>query len=168
MALLKILEDEMQLFQIFAILAIDNVWFLRNEVIHESVIPSPTWLIHKISKVLLDHTTVWTETQKELKIAHFHLPEDQFILQFDIAVRKNGTTTANICRTGSGTLFFALISLILNTNPIVGEATTVLLWIQEARNRNMRKMWIEGDLKQAIYTIQKDTSAIDWEMQAIA
>lgn len=65
---LPIQEQEAQQFQLFATLAMDNLWFLRNQVIHNSTNPSIEMFITKVSQTFKEHANAWTDKhhQEEL------------------------------------------------------------------------------------------------------
>lgn len=50
----KIPEDEAQSFQLFATLVMDNLWYTRNQVIHNGPIPSLDWFVSKFTQLFND------------------------------------------------------------------------------------------------------------------
>ena len=55
------------LFQIFAAVLCDLIWFARNKAAHEGTIPDISSLVSSIRKTFLDHATAWNSPSPFVK-----------------------------------------------------------------------------------------------------
>lgn len=90
---LSIPVEESHNFQLFALLAIDNIWYLRKQVSHDYPIPSPTWSMSHVLKLYSEHKQAWTAKNLEKETRIHQIPTGFHLIQFDVAIRSNGSTT---------------------------------------------------------------------------
>lgn len=65
--------------------------------------------------------------------------KNHYLLTFDVVVRNNGSTIADVCKTKKGSMVFVITSFITNQNPNQGEATTLYTSIKEAEAQKIKK-----------------------------
>jgi hypothetical protein len=97
------------LFQIFAFVLCDLLWFARNKAVHEGLIPDITTLASSIKKTTLDHAAAWQSTSSLVK--EFWSPPltGSFkVNYFDIAIQENFSVQAAVSRDSIGKIINAL------------------------------------------------------------
>jgi hypothetical protein len=98
---------ETHLFQIFATVLCDLLWFSRNKAFHDGVIPDALSLANSIKKTSLDHAFAWkashpvTETWHPPIVGHFKI-------NFDTAIKGRFSAQAAVCRDSTGKIIKAI------------------------------------------------------------
>jgi hypothetical protein len=54
-----ILASESHLFQIFAVVACDQIWYARNKAHHENLVPNALSISAKINRISKEHNMAW-------------------------------------------------------------------------------------------------------------
>lgn len=103
---LNIQTSEKHHFQIFAIIAVDSIWFLRNKIIHEALNPNIENFVNDTLKIYKEHCEAWGNEQINKSHKVNPIPKDHNLLTFNVVVRSSGSTTATICRLEEGTPIF--------------------------------------------------------------
>ena len=100
-------KAEVHLFQIFATVLCDLLWFSRNKAVREGIIPSILKLADTIKKTVLAHSTTWKPTQEPLAKSWTLPAKGSFKINFDITIRDQFSAQAAVCRDHSGSFISA-------------------------------------------------------------
>jgi hypothetical protein len=127
---LSIPKFEVKKFQLFAVLAMDLIWFSRNKLIHEAVTPVPDKIQLQLSSLVSRHVSAW----KDAALPSLWIPPlpGSFKANFDVAVRDSFSVAAAVISDSSGDIIFAATSKLLGTDALMGEAAAALLASQLA------------------------------------
>jgi hypothetical protein len=82
-------KPETHLFQIFAMVLCDLLWFSRNKAVHEGIIPNILQLADTIKKTALAHSAAWKSPPVPLTESWTPLAIGSFKINFDTAIRDN-------------------------------------------------------------------------------
>ncbi|XP_042969130.1 uncharacterized protein LOC122301822 [Carya illinoinensis] len=165
--ILGIFSNEEHSFQIFALVAMDSIWFLRNKVVHDAITPDLEMFISQTLKIHKEHCEAWDNVMINNSHNWKAIPKDHHILTFDVAVRENGSTAAAICRKDEGDIDFIQTSFIHSTNPNQGEATALLIGLKAAKEANIQNLIIAGDSLNTIMAANAESHNPDWITQPI-
>lgn len=145
----------------------DSIWFLRNKVVHEAFKPNLQIFISQTSKVYKEHCEAWGN--KMINTIHNWkvVPKDHQILTFDVAVRTTGSTAAAVCRKDDGEIIFVHTRFIHSTNPNQGDATALLIGLQEAKEKNIENLVTAGDSLNTLLAAKDADYNPDWLAQPI-
>jgi hypothetical protein len=61
-ATIGISQTDSHMFQIFAAVACDQLWFLRNKAHHDNPVPNALVISSTINKLVLEHHLAWSST----------------------------------------------------------------------------------------------------------
>jgi hypothetical protein len=115
------------LFQIFAVVFCDFLWFNRNKVFRKGPIPNISKLAKSIKKNVLAHFTAW-KPLLELESASWITPsKGAFKVNFDIAIREHFSAQAAVCKDHSRRIIKASSQINPLCDPNYGEALTTHL-----------------------------------------
>lgn len=82
-------------------LAKDNIWFYRNQIIHESLNINIDQFVPKVIKSYRDRCNAW-EWRTLGNIPFWSPPSRDYLsVYFDVAIRASGSTTTSIGRINS-------------------------------------------------------------------
>lgn len=161
--LLNFHRDETHNFQLFAIIAMDSLWFLQNQVIHNHPCQTPTMFSNSVKFLFNEHQLMWTtKNNPPPTIPEWTLPpEGHSSLSYDVAVRNKFFTTEAICRSSTREIIYATTQTFQYVNPTFGEAMAAKLAIEEATRFNLTDIIIEGDNQVVTNAIPCPTSSPD-------
>ncbi|XP_041011347.1 uncharacterized protein LOC121255133 [Juglans microcarpa x Juglans regia] len=150
---LNVPEEEIQEFQNFAIIAMDNLWLHRNKVDHKQAEPSIQSYVTSVSRSYTQHCKAWAAKNIQMGINEVRYPVGSHLLTFDVAIRKEGSILASICWKDNGEVLFAIIDLINKVNSNLGEASAALMAIKEAARLKLENIIVGGDSDVTIQAI---------------
>jgi hypothetical protein len=110
------------LFQIFAVVLCDLLWFARNKTAHEGTIPDISSLASSIRKTSLNHAAAWNSPSPLVKEFWSPPPEGTFKVNFDTAIQETFSVQAAVCRDSSGKIVKAISQTNPPCDPTYGEA----------------------------------------------
>jgi hypothetical protein len=58
---LSIPKNEVRKFQLFVVLTLDLIWFCRNKLVHEAILPSPNKVLLHLSSSVTRHLSAWKD-----------------------------------------------------------------------------------------------------------
>jgi hypothetical protein len=90
------------MFQIFAAVLCDMIWFSRNQAIHRGILPDALKLAENIKRVTMEHFAAWSSKQKLEMKTWSKPPPDCYKINFDAVSSKEFSTQAAVCRNSSG------------------------------------------------------------------
>jgi hypothetical protein len=80
-------KSDSHLFQIFASVLCDLLWFSRNKVAHDGVISDISSLANSIRRISLNHAAVWNSTSPSPKESWIPPPAGTFKVNFDTVIK---------------------------------------------------------------------------------
>lgn len=163
---LNIDPEESHSFQLFSIIAMDSVWFLRNQVIHHAQSQHPLTFSKSILKIYQEHNLMWHTKRQQKVIPPEWIPPPtyHFSISYDIAVRNFSSTATALCRSSSRKLIFAATRKIDSINPVFGEPMATKLAIEEALHRQFQNIVIEGDCQVVAKSLNNPSSSTEWSI----
>ena len=90
------------MFQIFAVVHCDIIWFSRNQAIHEGILPNALKLAENIKRVIMEHFTAWSSKQKLDKKTWSKPPPDCYKINFDAVSSEDFSTQVAVSRNSNG------------------------------------------------------------------
>ena len=149
------------LFQIFASILCDLLWFARNKAVHEGLIPDITTLASSIRKTTLDHAAAWQSTSSLVKEFWSPPPAGSFKVNFDTAIRDTFSVQAAICKDSTG----KIIKALSQTNPPCdlnfGEALAARLVASLAASLHLENFSLKGDSTVVIFALNNPSITLD-------
>jgi hypothetical protein len=158
---------DLHLFQIFAAVLCDLLWFSRNQVVHKGVIPDALKLAENIKKVSSEHFATWSLKKKVDKEKWSKPPPSFCKVNFDIAIREEFSTQAAVCRDSNGVILKVLSQIRPSCSPVFGEALAAQLASDLASSLKLDKVILEGDSSVVISSLQNPSCVLDWHIDLI-
>jgi hypothetical protein len=112
-------QSDVHLFQIYASILCDQLWFSRNKAIHGGIIPDITKLAVVIKKSALAHAAAWSSISAKIDLAWIPPPVGHFKINFDTAIRDQFSIQAAVCRDSLG----SILKVISQISPIALPTT---------------------------------------------
>jgi hypothetical protein len=101
------------LFQIYASVFCELLWFVRNKVVHEGSILDISSLASSIRRTSLDHAVVWLSSSPLVKEFWSPPSAGSYKINFDTAIHELFSVQAAVCRDSKG----KIVKAISQTNP---------------------------------------------------
>jgi hypothetical protein len=155
------------LFQIFAAVLCDLLWFSRNKAVHEGVIPDINALAKSIRKTSLDHAAAWKTTSASTQELWSPPPEGTFKVNFDTAIRKQFSVQAAVCRDSKGQITKALSQISPPCDANYGEALAAQLAASLAVSLGLKTFSLEGDSAVIIAALKTPALSQDWHVNSV-
>jgi hypothetical protein len=115
------------MFQIFAAVACDQLWFLRNKAHYDNLVPNALVISANINKIALEHHSAWsTSLIRNPKV--WKKPSSPFYkINYDTAIRLSFLAQAAVIRNSSGAII-KCSSIIRSPNiTLFGEARAAFI-----------------------------------------
>jgi hypothetical protein len=107
-------KDDTHLFQIYAVILCDMMWFSRNQAIHKGVLLEVSSFVATIKRPSLDHFTAWQSKSQPMVESWSSPAAGSFKVNFDTAIRDLFSIQAAIWRDEKG----SIISSYYQYNPL--------------------------------------------------
>jgi hypothetical protein len=160
-------KSDVHLFQIFASVFCDLLWFNRNKVVHDGIIPDALSLSRSIKKVALDHLSAWKGLSSSPSEKWLPPAANSYKINFDTAVRDSFSAQSAVCRDSNGKIIKALSKISPPCDPTYGEALAMSLAVSLAVSLNISKFILEGDSLIVIMALQHPSLVLDWKIENI-
>jgi hypothetical protein len=154
------------LFQIFASVLCDLIWFNRNKALHDGLTPNVLVLANSIKKTALDHHNAWRASSSPVKEKWSPPAAGSYKINFDTAIRDHLSAQATVCRDSNGKIIKAVSQINPPCDPNYGEALAALLASSLASKLNLQNFTIEGDSQVVIMALQNPSIVQDWKIDA--
>ena len=154
------------LFQVFATVLCDLLWFSRNKAIHDGVVPDVLTLAKTIKKTSLEHAAAWKSVSPITEV-WFPPAAGFFELNFNTAIREKFSTQATVCRESKGRIIKAISQISPPCAPKYGEALAALLVANLAVSLQLKNFSIEGDSLLVDSALQHHSLSQDWQIENI-
>jgi hypothetical protein len=139
-----ILDSDIHLFQIFAALACDSIWFARNKAFHDNIVPNALVLSATINRTALEHHSTWTS--KRSSPAPWLKPCAPFYkINYDTAIKDSFSAQAAVSRDFSGSIIRCSSLISPPCTAVYGEAFAALLAVRLALSLQLSSFILEGD-----------------------
>jgi hypothetical protein len=158
---------DLHLFQIFAAVLCDLLWFSRNQAVHKGEIPDALKLAEKIKKVTSEHFAAWSLKKKIVKEKWSKPPLGFCKVNFDTAIREDFSAQAAVCRDSNGVILKVLSQILPSCSPVFGEALAAQLASDLASFMKLDQVIIEGDSSVVISSLQNPSCVLDWHIDLI-
>jgi hypothetical protein len=160
-------ETDSQLFQIFASVICDLLWFSRSKAAHDGTISDITSLANSIRRTSLDHPTVWNSTPSSSKEPWTPPLVGTFKVNFDTSIRDQFSAQAVVCRNSKGNIVKVISQINPSCDPNYGEALAAQLAVSLAASMNLKNFIMEGDSLVVITALQNPSITQDWHIESI-
>jgi hypothetical protein len=130
-------------FQLFASITMDLIWFSRNRLIHDAVIPSPSKVLHQILFTLDKHILAWNDRSSHS--LWFPPLLGSFKGNFDVAIRGSFSIAAATIFDSSGSIILAATQHLYSSDVLLGEVTVALLTTRLAASLGHVDFTLEGN-----------------------
>jgi len=77
------------LFQIFATVACDHIWFARNKALHEALVPNAMSVSAAINKLVKEHFAAWSHKNGPSHATWSKSKPLSYKINYDTAIRNN-------------------------------------------------------------------------------
>jgi hypothetical protein len=155
------------LFQIFAAVLCDLLWFKRNKVFHGGSILDISKLAKSIKKNALAHFAAW-KSPLELESASWIPPsKGTFKVNFDTAIMEHFSAQAAICSGHSGRLIKASSKISPLCDMNYGEALATHLALSLATSLQLKNFTLEGNSQIVISALNFPAITFDWHIEHV-
>jgi hypothetical protein len=160
-------KSETHLFQIFAAVLCDLLWFSRNKAHHEGIIPNISILASTIRNTALVHAAAWKVSSPSEPEPWCPPPLGHHKINFDTAIRESFSAQAAVCRNHKGQIIKAISLISPPCSPNYGEALAAQLAASLATSLNLENFTIEGDSLIVITALQHPSITQDWLIEKV-
>jgi hypothetical protein len=143
------------------------LWFARNKVVHECVIPNISSLASSIRRTYLDHAAAWKSPSPLVKVFWSPPAVGTYKINFDTAIRETFSVQAVVCRDSNGLIVKALSQINPPCDPNFGEALAAQLATSVAASLNLSKFSLEGDSAVVIEALNNPLISQDWHIDSV-
>jgi hypothetical protein len=158
---------EIHLFQIFAAVDCDYLWFIKNKVHHDGLIPNALAISSTINKTVLEHHSAW-KTKLAPTPEVWQAPSPPYLkINYDTAIRDSFSTQSAICRDFSGSIIRCISLISPPCTAIYGEALAALLATRLAISMGIPSFILEGDSLLVTPALQRPDITQDWRIASI-
>jgi hypothetical protein len=135
--------DDVNKFQLFAAITLDNIWRTRNILVHDGVVPVSSRIAFQISSSLEHHHTAWRDSASP----SIWIPPSFGWLKgnFDVAVRGSFSVATGVISDAFGNIIMAVTHKLPSTDALAREAFAALLTSRMAISLTSDNFCIEGD-----------------------
>ncbi|XP_059460221.1 uncharacterized protein LOC132189495 [Corylus avellana] len=155
------------LFQIYAVVLCDMLWFSRNQVVHKGVFPDVSILAGDIKRISLEHFAAWNSISTPVRELWSPPPAGSFKVNFDTTIRDLFSVQAAVCRNSQGIIVKALSQVRPPCDPTFGEAQAALLAASLIVSLHLKNFILEGDSSIVISSLQHLTIVLDWKIEHV-
>lgn len=138
------------LFQIFASVACDLLWFYRNKSHHDGSSQEPLSISMTINKVTLDHQTAWSSKLIPQVEKWISPPLNWYKINFDTAMKNNYSAQVVVCQNNEGKIICMVSQLSDSCSSNVGETLGAQLASSLATSLKIERFILEGDIIDSI------------------
>jgi hypothetical protein len=96
--------DDTHLFQIYAAVLCDMLWFFKNKAIHKGVLPNISKFAEDVRRISLDHQAAWKSKAQPVQEIWSPLQEGNLKINFASTTNDLFSVQAAICRNSTGTI----------------------------------------------------------------
>jgi hypothetical protein len=142
------------LFQIYAFVLCDQIWYARNKAVHAGSIPDISSLASSIRRSALVKE-FWSPP-----------PAGSYKINFDTAIHDSYSVHA-VCRDSKGKIIKAIAQTNPPCEPTYGEALAARLAASLAVVLKLTNFSLEGDSKIVIDALKTHSITVDWHIESV-
>jgi hypothetical protein len=142
------------LFQIYAAILCDMLWFSRNKAIHKGVLPDASKFAEDINRISLDHHAAWKTKAQPMRELWSPPQAGNFKVNFNTAIRDLFSVQAAVCRDSTGAIVKVLYQYSPPSEASYDEAQVALLAAFLAISLKLDNFSLEGNSSIVISSIQ--------------
>ncbi|XP_059451183.1 uncharacterized protein LOC132181985 [Corylus avellana] len=155
------------LFQIFATVLCDSLWFARNQAIHNGVFPKASNFADKIMRLSLEHYAAWNTTSQPMKESWNPPQQGSYKVNFDIATADHFSVQVAVCRDANGQIIKTLYQFSPTYEHAYREAQAALLAAKLATSLKIESFVLEGISDIVISSLQQPSTVLDWQIASL-
>jgi len=166
-ATIGIPQTATHMFQIFAAVACEQLWFSSNKAHHDKIVPNAITISATINKLVLEHHFAWSISLIRTPEI-WQKPRSPFYkVNYDTAIRPTFSAQAAVIRSFFGSVigFSSLISPPCSA--LYGEARAALLTARLATSLHITSFILEGDSLTVSMALKNPTITQDWRIASI-
>ncbi|XP_062165083.1 uncharacterized protein LOC133871673 [Alnus glutinosa] len=158
---------DFHLFQIFAMVACDRIWYSRNKAHHDGWIPNALSISADVNRSSRTHFRAWSNKLSPVPHVWTKLAPLCFKINYDTAIRRNFSAQAAVCRDSTGAIIHVLTRISPPCTPLYGEASVALLAATLCSSLGLSHVTFEGDSLTVNIVINNPTITQDWRISSI-
>jgi hypothetical protein len=158
---------DFHLFQIFAMVACDRIWYSRNKAHHDGWIPNALSISADVNRTSRTHFRAWSNKISHVRQIWAKPAPLCFKINYDTAIRRNFSAQAAVCRDSTGAIIQVLTRISPLCTPLYGEATTALLAATLCSSMGLSHVTFEGDSLTVNLAINNPSITQDWRISSI-
>jgi len=144
-ATIGISQTATHMFQIFAAVACDQLWFSMNNAHHDKIIPNAITISATINRLVLEHHSAWSSSMIRSPMIWQKRCPPFYKVNYDTAIRPTFSAQAAVIRSLSGSVIGCSSIISPPCSALYGEARAALLAAQLAISLNITSFIFEGD-----------------------
>jgi hypothetical protein len=133
------------LFQIFAAVLCDLLWFCRNQAVHKGVFPDSLKLAANIKRVSLEHYAAWSLKQKPVMEIWSKPPPECYKVNFDVVFHEDFSIQVAVYGNSNGVIIKMLSQFRPPCSPVYGAALATQLAGVLGTSLKLNMFILEGD-----------------------
>jgi hypothetical protein len=124
--------SDSHLFQIFATIACDQIWYARNKALHEELVPNALVISSTINRIVKNHHSAWINKLVPHQ-AIWKKPSPPFYkINYDTTIRQFFSAQAAVCRDSTGSIIQCSTIISPPCTAVYSEATAALFAVHLA------------------------------------
>jgi hypothetical protein len=153
-------------FQIFAVIACDQIWYSRNKALHEGLIPNALSISRSVNQISKIHLSAWSTHSPSLKEVWKKPDPDCFKINYDTAIRSTFSAQSAVCRDSNGFIVKSITQIRPPCVALYGEASAALLAAQLCSYLGLSHVIFEGDSLTVNLAINNPLITQDWRISS--
>jgi hypothetical protein len=149
------------LFQIYASVLCDMLWFAKNQALHKGILPNISKFAENIMSLSLDHFAAWNYMSQPVRDLWFAPKDNWYKVNFDFTSIELFSVQAAVCRNSHGTVVKSLYQFTPPIDDVYAEAQAALLVASLASSLKLDKFVLEGNSTNVISYLQQLSLGLD-------
>jgi len=161
-ATIGIPQTTTHMFQIFAAVACDQLWFSRNKAHHDKLVTNALVISATINKLVLEHHSAWSTTLIRNPEVWQKLNSPLYRVNYDTTIRPSFLAQTAVIINSSGAVIKCSSVISSPCLALFGEVGAALLAVQLAISLNLPSFILEGDSLTVTLALQNLAITQDW------
>lgn len=155
------------MFQIFAAMACDQLWFSRNKARHDKIVPNAITISATINKLVLEHHSAWSTSLIRTPEIWQKSCSPFYKVNYDTGIWPYFLAQAAVIRSFSRLVIGCCYLISPLCSALYGEARVALLAARLATSLNITSFILEGDSLTVSLALQNPTIIQDWRIASM-
>jgi hypothetical protein len=151
------------LFQIFVVVACDQIWYLRNKAFHEGLIPNALSVSSSVNQISRTHFSAWSSKTTSMKEVWKKPDPGCFKINYDTTIHSTFPAQSAVCRDSNGFILKCITQISPHCTALYEEATAAQL----CSSMQLSHVTFEGDSLTVNLAINNPTITQDWRISSI-